>query len=103
MLEQGTYCGIREGKEIVAVAGTHVTAFSEGVAGLGNIYTRRDRRGRGLSTQVTAAVVGQLLLTKLGTIVLNVRASNAAAIHVYERIGFRNYCKYIEAPLVRIS
>jgi RimJ/RimL family protein N-acetyltransferase len=100
MLEQETYYGIREGNELIAVAGTHVTALSEGVSGLGNIYTRRDRRGRGLSTRLTAAVVDKLLSMNLKTIVLNVRESNAAAIRVYERIGFRNYCEYIEAPMI---
>ena len=101
MLEQETYHGIREDDELVAVAGTHVTALREGVSGLGNIYTRRDRRGRGLGTQVTAAVIDKLLSMKLATIVLNVRESNAPAIHVYERIGFRKYCDYIEAPMIR--
>lgn len=101
MLEQETYYGIREGNELVAVAGTHVMALSESVSGLGNIYTRRDRRGRELSARVTGAVVAKLLSMKLATIVLNVRASNAAAIHVYDRIGFRNYCEYVEAPMIR--
>lgn len=103
MLQQATYHGIREGDELVAVAGTHIVSVSEKVAGLGNIYTRRDRRGRGLSAQVTNAVVAKLMKIDLATIVLNVRETNAAAIHVYERIGFRNYCDYIEAPLIRLD
>ena len=101
MLVQETYFGAREGNQLVAAAGTHVTTLSEGVSGLGNIYTRRDRRGLGLSTRVTHAVVAKLLSMELATIVLNVRESNTAAIRVYERIGFQNYCRYIEAPLVR--
>ena len=100
MLEQETYYGILECGELVAAAGTHVVSLNEKIACLGNIYTRRDRRGRGLSTQVTSAVMVKLLTMDLATIVLNVRASNAAAIHVYERIGFRYYCGYIEAPLI---
>ncbi len=101
MLEQGTYYGIREGEGLVAVAGTHVVSLNEKLACLGNIYTRRDQRGRGLSTQVTSAVVAKLAQMELATIVLNVRISNTTAIHVYEGIGFRKYCDYIEAPLVR--
>jgi GNAT superfamily N-acetyltransferase len=101
MLEQGTYHGIREGEDLVAVAGTHVVSLNEKIACLGNIYTRRDRRGRGLSTQVTSAVVAKLAPMELATIVLNVRISNASAIHVYEDIGFLKYCDYIEAPLFR--
>lgn len=101
MLQQETYHGIRESDELVAVAGTHIVSVNEKVAALGDIYTRRDRRGRGLSTQVTNAVVAKLMKIDLASIVLNVRESNVAAIHVYERIGFRNYCDYLEAPLVR--
>jgi RimJ/RimL family protein N-acetyltransferase len=100
MLEQETYYGIMEHGELIAAAGTHVVSLDENVACLGNIYTRRDRRGRGLGTQVTTAVLAKLLSMDIATIVLNVRASNAAAIHVYERIGFRPYCHYIEAPLL---
>ena len=83
------------------MAGTHVATLRESAAALGNIYTRRDRRGRGLGTRVTAAVVDQLRSMQLATIVLNVRTSNAAAIHVYERLGFRKHCDYIEAPMIR--
>jgi RimJ/RimL family protein N-acetyltransferase len=101
MLEQKTYYGIREREDLIAVAGTHVVSSNEKIACLGNIYTRRDRRGHGLSTKVTGSVVAKLMTMNLTTIVLNVRETNVAAIHVYERIGFGNYCVYIEAPLIR--
>jgi RimJ/RimL family protein N-acetyltransferase len=101
MLEQETYYGIREGEDLVAVAGTHVVSWNEKLACLGNIYTRRDRRGRGSRSQVTSAVVAKLAQMELTTIVLNVRINNATAIHIYEGIGFRKYCDYIEAPLVK--
>ena len=101
MLERGMYYGVRKNKELVAIAGTHVVAAGEGVGCLGNIYTRRDRRGRGLSTQVTAAVTAHLLTLKLQTIALNVRENNAAAIRVYERLGFQRYCKYVEAMAIK--
>ena len=96
MLENGVYCGVREGRDLVAVAGTHVFAPTEGVGGLGNIYTRRDRRGLGLGTRVTAAVVSKLLRRSVPTIVLNVNEANAPAIRVYERLGFRVHCPYFE-------
>ena len=99
MLKQETYYGIWESDELVSVAGTHVVSVNEKIACLGNIYTRRDRRGHGLSTKVTGSVVAKLMTMDLTTIVLNVRETNVAAIHVYERIGFGNYCVYIEAPL----
>ena len=97
MLAQGVYYGIRENEACVAVAGTHVVAAGEGVGCLGNIYTRRDRRGRGLSTQVTSAVTAHLSTMPLRTIALNVRENNPAAIRVYERLGFQRYCGYMEA------
>ena len=101
MLDQGVYYGIRENTELVAIAGTHVVSRREGVGCLGNIYTRRDRRGRGLSMQVTSAVTADLLSLDLQTIVLNVRETNAAAIRVYERVGFRRYCPFLEAVAIR--
>ena len=101
MLAQGVYYGVREVGELVAVAGTHVITTREGVGCLGNIYTRRDRRGRGLSTQVTSAVTAQLLNMKLPTIALNVRENNSPAIRVYERLGFHRYCGYVEAVAMR--
>lgn len=103
MLAKGIYYGILEDEDLVAVAGTHIVAEGEGVGCLGNIYTRRDRRGRGLGTRVTGAVTGQLVSMALPTIVLNVQAGNAAAIRVYERLGFRRYCGFVEAAAVKLS
>ncbi len=100
-LESGVYHGIREGVELVAAAGTHVFTPAEGVAGVGNVYTRRDRRGRGLAGRVTAAVVEELAARGLATIALNVAPGNAAAVRVYERLGFRRYCGYFEGVAAR--
>jgi ribosomal protein S18 acetylase RimI-like enzyme len=82
---------------VLAIAGTHVVTRREGVGCLGNIYTRRDRRGRGLSTRVTRAVTAQLLNMKLQTVALNVQENNAPAIRVYQKLGFQRYCGYVEA------
>ena len=97
MLSQGVYYGVWEAQELTAIAGTHIVAHSEGVGCIGNIYTRRDRRGRGLSTCVTSTVTTALISMQLPTIVLNVRADNTPAIRVYERLGFQHYCDFIEA------
>jgi ribosomal protein S18 acetylase RimI-like enzyme len=96
MLRHGVYYGIREGGAIVAAAGTHVLAERESVAGIGNVYTRRDRRGRGFGAQVSGAVTAELLQLGVRTVVLNVDESNAAAMRVYERLGFERYCEYRE-------
>lgn len=96
MLADGTYFGIREGDQWIAAAGTHLVAPSEGAATIGNVYVRRDRRGSGLAHGVVGAVVAELHRREIKTIALNVRQSNAAAIRVYERLGFRCYCPFLE-------
>lgn len=96
MLADGVFYGIREEGELIAAAGTHLAAPAEGVGVLGNIYTRRDRRGRGLAARSTSAVVGELLRMNLATIALNVAANNETAIRVYKRLGFFRYCVYCE-------
>jgi ribosomal protein S18 acetylase RimI-like enzyme len=101
MLDEGVYSGVREGRELLAVAGTHVVATTENVAAIGNIYTRRDRRGQGLGACVTSAVATRLLEMNLRTIVLNVRQCNAVAARLYERLGFERYCDYYEVPAFR--
>jgi ribosomal protein S18 acetylase RimI-like enzyme len=96
MLRHGVYYGIREGAAIVAAAGTHVLAEQESVAAIGNVYTRRDRRGRGFGAQVSGAVTAALLRLGVRTVALNVDESNAAAMRIYERLGFARYCEYRE-------
>ncbi|MGE5571210.1 MAG: GNAT family N-acetyltransferase [Rhodospirillales bacterium] len=93
MLDEGVFYGVREGRELIAAAGTHLVVPAEGVAAVGNVYTRRDRRGRGLAARTTSAVVNELAGL---TVALNVGIRNEAAIRVYERLGFRRYCNYFE-------
>ena len=83
------------------MAGTHVVATTENVAAIGNIYTRRNRRGQGLGTCVTSAVTSRLLEMNLRTVVLNVRQCNDVAVRLYERLGFERYCDYYEVPAFR--
>ena len=54
MVAGGVFHGIYEGTALVSAAGTHVLAREEGVAAIGNVYTRHDRRGRGLGRLVRA-------------------------------------------------
>jgi ribosomal protein S18 acetylase RimI-like enzyme len=87
MLERGVYHGVREEScGLLAAAGTHVV--TRDVAAIGNVYTRRSARGRGLARRTTAAVAHELRSRGVGTIVLNVRQDNRTAIRVYERLGF---------------
>lgn len=101
MLEGGAYHGLWEKGELVAAAGTHVVSAETGIAGLGNVYVRRDRRGRGLGTIVTRAVCVELGERGIPTIALNVNEENHAAIQVYERLGFQCHCRFIEGISTR--
>ena len=101
MIEQGVFFGIWEDKALVAAAGTHLVAPLESVGAIGNVYTRRDRRGRGLALRVTCAVAAELLRLGLRTVALNVNQRNAAAIRVYERLGFARYCAFYEGVAAR--
>jgi RimJ/RimL family protein N-acetyltransferase len=96
MLGQGTFHGIREGPDLVSVAGSHVFSPGLGVCAIGNVYTRRDRRRRGLGARVTSAVVHHALDRDIPTIVLNVSQENEEARRIYERLGFRRYCEFFE-------
>ena len=103
MLTGGVYYGVREHGAIVAAAGTHVLAMEESVAAVGNVYTRRDRRGLRLGTWATSAVAGELLRLGLQTIALNVEESNIAAGRIYSRLGFKRYCAYVEGAAARVE
>src|SRR5215472_15157285 len=96
MLEEGVFIGVRVNEELVSVAGTHVLALEEGVAAVGNVYTRRDCRGLGYGTAAASAVVDGLFGMGIGTVALNVNVENAAAIRVYESLGFRPHCQFRE-------
>lgn len=95
MVTDGVFLGVYDGGEMVAAAGTHLVAAEEGAAAIGNVYVRRDRRGRGLGKVVTAAVLN--VLRDIDTVGLNVRADNAAAISVYRSLGFVEHCEFSEA------
>lgn len=95
MVKEGVFFGVYEGPDLIAAAGTHLFAPDEHAAAIGNVYTRRDRRGRGLSRSVTKAVLHRL--RHLKTVGLNVREDNVPAIRVYESLGFVKHCDFREA------
>jgi ribosomal protein S18 acetylase RimI-like enzyme len=95
MVTEGVFFGIYEDGELLATAGTHLVCRAEGVAAIGNIYTRRDRRGRGLGRLVTSAVLDAL--TGIETVGLSVGADNDAALALYESLGFVRHCEFHEA------
>ena len=101
-LDTGFFQGVRnQNGELVAVAGVHVVSETEGVAGIGNVFTREDCRGMGFAQITTSAVVAALLETGIETIGLNVEHDNAAAIAAYEKLGFHTAFEYWEGTAVR--
>jgi ribosomal protein S18 acetylase RimI-like enzyme len=94
-LRDGVYYGVEADGQLVSVAGTHLVSPTYGVAAVGNVFTHPDHRRRGYATACTSHVVEELLAGSLD-VVLNVNQKNVAAIGVYERLGFRRHCPFIE-------
>lgn len=99
MLTGNPFVGIWEDGRLVAAAGTHVASKRYGVAAVGAVITRPSHRGRGLGTAATAALC-ERLVDDYETIGLNVKASNEAALRIYERLGFRKAFQYEEIELL---
>ncbi|MEV4657432.1 GNAT family N-acetyltransferase [Micromonospora sp. NPDC049301] len=98
MLATGQYVGVRDGAELRAVAGVHVWSPAYGVAALGNVTTHPRWRGRGLGAAVVAALCARLR-ESVAHVTLNVKADNAAAVRLYERVGFTRVADYDEWTL----
>jgi GNAT superfamily N-acetyltransferase len=95
-LEMGPFYGKFEDKCLASMAGVHIQSHWSGVAAIGNVFTRPNRRGRGFATEVTAAVIEDILSEGIKTIVLNVGISNHPALASYRKLGFTTYCRYYE-------
>ena len=102
MLDTGFYFGLREGSELLSIAGVHVVSAEMSVAALGNITTAHSARRRGLARRTTATLC-QALLESVNEVGLNVAAENSAAIACYRSIGFETIAQFDEARLTRIS
>ncbi len=96
-LHGGPFYGVRAAGEnrLLAAGGVHVVAPAYGLAAVGNIYTRPEARGRGYGLAITAAVVAHLLGLGCRDIILNIAVDNPAR-RLYERLGFRSHCGYVE-------
>jgi ribosomal protein S18 acetylase RimI-like enzyme len=98
MVDTGQYVGVRDGDEVLAVAGVHVYSPAYGVAALGNVTTHPRVRGRGLGAAVVAALCARLL-GDVAHVTLNVKADNVAAVRLYSRLGFTAVAEYDEYTL----
>lgn len=93
----GFFFGVEDGASgLTAIGGTHITNREEGVAAIGNVYTRSDCRGRGYARAITSQIVSQLRATGLPTIVLNVNSENTIARRLYDSLGFVEHCSFVE-------
>ena len=99
MMRTGTFVGVWDADVLVASAGTHTASKRHGVAAIGAVIVRPEHRGRGLGHAVTASLVMQLRANHR-TIGLNVAESNASAIRLYERMGFKSVAEYEEIELL---
>ena len=98
---RGVFYGVLVDGHVVSVAGTHLVSPTYGVGAIGNVFTHPHHRGRGYGTTTTSAVANELLRRGIRDVILNVGQDNAAAIHVYERLGFERYCPFYEGPASR--
>lgn len=94
----GVFYGIFDNQQLVSAAGTHLVSPTYSLAAVGNIYTHPDYRGRGYGTQVTSAVVSELIRLGIKEIVLNVEQDNVPANRLYDKLGFARYCSFYEGP-----
>jgi predicted GNAT family acetyltransferase len=95
MLKTKQYFGLRLNNHLVSVAGIHVYSEKYKVAALGNIVTHPHYRGKGFGKSVTAGLC-QSLSEHIDNIGLNVKADNAAAIALYEHLGFEIVSPFYE-------
>jgi ribosomal protein S18 acetylase RimI-like enzyme len=100
-LANGVFFGVSDRGQIIAAAGTHLVSPNYGLAAVGNVYTARSYRGRGYGTATTSAVVAELFRRGLDCVFLNVAQANAAAIEIYERLGFTKHCPFLEMLALR--
>jgi len=96
VLDEGVYYGVCANRRLVAMAGTHAVAPSQGLALVGNVMTHPRYRGQGYGSIATSAVTAELLET-CPDVLLTVDAKNEAAIRLYERLGYREECRLIES------
>lgn len=96
-VEDGFFFGVEdEAGGLVAIGGTHILNYAEGVAAIGNVYTRSDCRGKGYARTITSEIVSQLRAAGLPLLVLNVHSGNQIARKLYDSLGFVEYCSFVE-------
>ncbi len=84
--ELGSYLGIREAGQLVAMAGERLRL--PGYTEISAVCTRPERRDRGYASSLVSALIRKI--TERDEIpFLHVRTENVQAIRVYEKLGFK--------------
>jgi GNAT superfamily N-acetyltransferase len=102
-LAAGHYYGVRENGCLVAIAGTILASRRYDIAALGSVFTHPDHRGKGLAGVCCSHVLASVGRAGITRVVLNVEERKAGARGVYERLGFRTACTYLDGECVRIA
>ncbi len=95
LLDTGLYFGVREGHELVSVAGIHVLSEKNNVAAIGNIVTHGEHRGSGLATRCVRRLLDELF-ERVDGVALNVECDNTSALTCYGKFGFTTRYEFIE-------
>jgi predicted GNAT family acetyltransferase len=84
--ELGTYLGIYEARQLVAMAGERLRPF--GHTEISAVCTHPEYRGRGYASSLVSSLIQRI--TKRDEVpFLHVRTENVGAIRVYEKLGFK--------------
>lgn len=100
-LAAGHYYGVRIGGRLAAIAGTHLASVRYDTAAVGSVFTHPGYRGRGLATVCTSHVLASVAHQGITRVVLNVEEEKAGARRVYERLGFKTHCVYLDGACER--
>ena len=84
--EMGTYLGIREGGKLVAMAGERLKL--PGYTEISAVCTHPEHLGHGYAGFLMT-ILAERIRGRGETPILHVRAENARAVQLYERLGFR--------------
>lgn len=96
----GTYFGIFNQEQLIAMAGTHGVSGKDKIAVLGNVFTHPAYRNGHFAVQTTSAVTADLLET-CDEVVLTVDPRNEPAVRAYARLGYIEDSQLIETAVTR--
>ena len=87
------FAAISPDGEIVAQVGTYAESGKRShIAHIISVFTHPDHRGQGLASQLVQAGINHLRSCEgITSIRIAVNSTNAAAIHVYEGLGFQTW------------